>query len=224
MTYIICKDLKKEYEIGEYIIIALDDVNIEIDKNEFITIQGVSGAGKTTLLNILGSLEKPTSGKVIIEDTEISVMSEASLSPWRAINIGFIFQSFNLIETLTAKENIALPALLLNKNAERVEKRVLELMELVDMTDRMDHLPAQLSAGEQQRVAIARALINNPPIIIADEPTANLDDKNAITIRNLFSEIKEMDEKTVVIATHDKEIIKLASRKFVIDAGKVSEL
>ncbi len=221
--YIELKNLKKEYDIGDYIIIALDDITCSIKKGDFAVIFGSSGAGKTTLLNIIGSLDKPTSGQVRVEGVDITVMNEQTLSSWRAINTGFIFQSFNLISTLDARENISFPAIAWNAEPENVTSRVEELLQLVGLNERGDHLPFQLSAGEQQRVAIARALMNDPPLILADEPTANLDKKTAIMVIDLLAKIKNMQGKTIIVATHDERIAQLANRRFVMESGKIRE-
>jgi putative ABC transport system ATP-binding protein len=223
MDYINVKNIRKEHEIGDYIVIALDDVTLSIKKREFAVLHGTSGAGKTTLLNIIASLDKPTSGEVWVEGINIGVMNEQALAPWRALNIGFIFQSFNLISTLNARENIAFPAIAWNYEEEYVNGRVEQLLDLVGLKERGDHLPFQLSAGEQQRVAIARALMNDPPLIIADEPTANLDEKTAMLIIQLLSKVKDMEGKTVVVATHDDRIASLASRRFRMESGKLIE-
>lgn len=223
MGYIDLHKVRKEYDIGDYIIIALDDIDFTVEENEFAAIVGTSGAGKTTLLNIIGSLDKPTSGKVLVENVNIVAMGEHALASWRAVNLGFIFQSFNLISTLNARENIAFPAITWNYDPEMTEHRVDELLELVGLKDRGDHLPFQLSAGEQQRVAIARALMNNPPLIIADEPTANLDTKTAEMVIDLLKKIEEMEDKTIIVATHDDKILKMANRKFLMDSGKIRE-
>ena len=224
MPYIELKNVRKEYEIGDYIIIALDDITLSIEKNDFIAIAGTSGAGKTTLLNVIGSLDKPSSGEILVDSVNITAMSEHGLSSWRSINLGFIFQSFNLISTLTTRENVAFPAIAWNYEQDMVSRRVDELLNLVGLQDRSDHLPFQLSAGEQQRVAIARALMNNPPLIIADEPTANLDAKTAVMIFDLLVKISEMEDKTIIIATHDDKIIKMSKRKFIMDSGKIAEI
>jgi putative ABC transport system ATP-binding protein len=223
MDYINVKKIRKEHEIGDYIVIALDDVTFSIKKSEFAVIYGTSGAGKTTLLNIIASLDKPTSGEVWVEGINIGVMNEQALAPWRALNIGFIFQSFNLISTLNARENISFPAIAWNYEEEYVDGRVEQLLDLVGLKERGDHLPFQLSAGEQQRVAIARALMNDPPLIIADEPTANLDEKTAMLIIQLLSKVKAMEGKTIVVATHDDRIASLASRRFRMESGKLLE-
>ncbi|NMC05861.1 MAG: ABC transporter ATP-binding protein [Candidatus Lokiarchaeota archaeon] len=216
-------DIKKEYDIGDYIVIALDDITLSIKKGDFAIIFGSSGAGKTTLLNIIGSLDKPTSGRVLVEGVDIAIMNEQALSSWRAINTGFIFQAFNLISTLDARENISFPAISWDVEPERINERVEELLQLVGLKDRADHLPHQLSAGEQQRVAIARALMNDLPLILADEPTANLDQKTAMMVISLLEKIKKMPEKTIIIATHDERIANLANRRFIMESGRIHE-
>jgi putative ABC transport system ATP-binding protein len=221
--YIELKSIKKEYDIGDYIIIALDDITCTIKKGDFAVIFGSSGAGKTTLLNIIGSLDKPSSGQVRVEGVDITVMNEQTLSSWRSVNTGFIFQSFNLISTLDARENISFPAIAWNAEPEYVNGRVEELLQLVGLKERGDHLPFQLSAGEQQRVAIARALMNDPPLILADEPTANLDRNTASMVIDLLAKIKTMPEKTIIVATHDERIAKLATRRFKMESGKIYE-
>ncbi|MFX0100388.1 MAG: ABC transporter ATP-binding protein [Candidatus Hodarchaeota archaeon] len=217
------KDVRKEYELGSFLIIALDDVNLSIEKNQFVTIQGASGAGKTTLLNIIGSLDKPTKGEVLVDNINIGVMNEDALASWRTINLGFIFQSFNLISTLTAWENVAFPSVFWNNETQMIEQRVTELLDMVNLSDRGDHLPHQLSAGEQQRVAIARALMNDPPLIVADEPTANLDATTAGLIIEIFVKIKKMEEKSIIVATHDDRLLNLSDIKLTMDAGKIIE-
>lgn len=221
--YIELVNVKKEFDIGDYIIISLDDISLSIKKGDFAVISGASGAGKTTLLNIIGSLDKPTSGLVRVEGVDIAVMNEQVLASWRSVNVGFVFQSFNLISTLDARENIAFPAIAWNAELEHVNSRVEELLQLVGLKERGDHLPFQLSAGEQQRVAIARALMNDPPIILADEPTANLDQKTAGMVIQILEKIKSMPEKTVIVATHDERIAKLANRKYAMETGKIHE-
>ncbi|MEX2681442.1 MAG: ABC transporter ATP-binding protein [Candidatus Sigynarchaeota archaeon] len=221
--YIELENVRKEFDIGDYIIIPIDDITLSVKKGDFVVISGASGAGKTTLLNIIGSLDKPTSGRVRVEGVDITVMNEQVLASWRSINVGFIFQSFNLISTLDARENISFPAIAWNAELEHVNERVEELLQLVGLKERADHLPFQLSAGEQQRVAIARALMNDPPLILADEPTANLDQKTATMIINLLEKIKKMPEKTIIVATHDERIAKLANRRFTMESGKIRE-
>jgi putative ABC transport system ATP-binding protein len=224
MEFIELIEVCKYYTIGDYQIIAVDDVSQHFDKNDFIHIQGMSGAGKTTLLNLIASIDKPTSGEIFIDGIQTSVMKEDALASWRAMNIGFIFQSFNLISTLTGRENIIFPALCWEPNSPEIGARVDELLELVGMSDRADHLPVQLSAGEQQRIAIARALMNNPSVIVADEPTANLDAKNAEDILELFKNITKSGEKTIIIASHDERFSDIATKRFIMDAGHLIEI
>ena len=213
------EDLVKEFEIGDWIVRAVDGVTIEIAEGEFLVIQGPSGAGKTTLLNLIGGLDHPTSGKVFIGDVEISAMQEESLALFRVANSGFVFQNYNLISTMTAAENLLFPMELAGyTSSERID-RVAELLDLVNLKDRDEHLPFQLSAGEQQRVAIARAMANDPPIILADEPTANLDRDSAEIISYLFERLKNSG-KTIVVATHDDKIAHFADRTLYFYDGK----
>lgn len=222
MTRIDIQAVRKEYRIGEYVVIALDDVDLAIPDNQFVAFRGASGAGKTTLLNIVASLDKPSSGKVLVDDIDIASMSEHALIPWRAVNVGFVFQSFNLISTLTALENVSFPALFWGDEAGQIETRARELLGMVGMGDRDDHLPVQLSAGEQQRVALARALINDPSMILADEPTANLDDATARLIASVFENLKKEGGKTIIVASHDDRLLNVADVVHVISAGRIT--
>ncbi|MBD3255593.1 MAG: ATP-binding cassette domain-containing protein [Candidatus Lokiarchaeota archaeon] len=205
------KNLIKDYEIGEFIVRAVDGVSLNIKTGEFIVIKGPSGAGKTTLLNLLGGLDKSNKGTIFIHAVKISDMEEESLATFRLLNSGFIFQNYNLISTLTAEENVLFPMRIAGVSLKKARDIASRLLEKVGLKERREHLPFQLSAGEQQRVAIARALANNPPIILADEPTANLDKKTSEFIRDLFKDLKE-DNKTIIIATHDDYLIELADR------------
>ncbi len=204
-------DLVKEYEIGDWIVRAVDNVSMEVQKGEFLAIQGPSGAGKTTLLSLIGGLDRPTSGQIFFAGVEISAMQEESLATFRVSNSGFIFQNYNLISTLTAAENILFPMELAGYSSSERIARIGELLDLVNLKDRDEHLPYQLSAGEQQRVAIARAMANDPPVILADEPTANLDKKSGLIISELFENLKNLG-KTIVVATHDDNISQYADR------------
>ncbi|MFX1549968.1 MAG: ABC transporter ATP-binding protein, partial [Promethearchaeota archaeon] len=199
---IVCAELFKDYEIGDFIVRAVDNVSLSIHNGEFLVIKGPSGAGKTTLLNLIGGLDSPNRGILYSYGVKISDMEEESLTMWRLLNTGFIFQNYNLISTLTAEENIMFPMNLTGIAFKEQRSRAEELLRKMDLLDRREHLPFQLSAGEQQRVAIARALANNPPMILADEPTANLDKKTSQFIRDLFKELKD-DIRTIIIATHD---------------------
>ncbi|MFX0037748.1 MAG: ABC transporter ATP-binding protein [Promethearchaeota archaeon] len=217
---IVCAELFKDYEIGDFIVRAVDNVSLSIHNGEFLVIKGPSGAGKTTLLNLIGGLDSPNRGILYSYGVKISDMEEESLTMWRLLNTGFIFQNYNLISTLTAEENIMFPMNLTGIAFKEQRSRAEELLRKMDLLDRREHLPFQLSAGEQQRVAIARALANNPPMILADEPTANLDKRTSQFIRDLFKELKD-DIRTIIIATHDDYLINLADTIISFDDGKI---
>jgi len=219
---IIGKAIVKHYEIGDFIVKAVDNVSINVTNSEFITIKGPSGAGKTTLLNLLGGLDSPNSGIIYNQGVKISDMDQESLALFRLINSGFVFQNYNLISTLTAEENVMFPMNLSGMKFEEQRNRAAKLLKEMRLGERREHLPFQLSAGEQQRVAIARALANDPPVILADEPTANLDKKSSQFIRDLFKELKN-SEKTIIIATHDDDLLSLADRVIIFDQGKIVE-
>ncbi|MFX1356437.1 MAG: ABC transporter ATP-binding protein [Promethearchaeota archaeon] len=217
---IYAEDLVKDYEIGEFIVRAVDHVSLKIKESDFIVIKGPSGAGKTTLLNLIGGLDSPNSGLVFTNGVKITNMEEESLATFRLFNTGFVFQNYNLISTLTAEENVMFPLSLAGMHVQDQREKSVTLLRKIGLGDRREHLPFQLSAGEQQRVAIARALANNPPIILADEPTANLDKNSSILIRDLFKEMKE-EQRTVIIATHDDYLIELATRVFEFENAKI---
>ena len=198
---------------------VLKGVNLHIKEGEFISIIGASGAGKTTLLQILGTLENPTSGSVWINNTDITKLSDKELSIFRNKNIGFVFQFHNLLVEFTALENVCLPAFIKGENRKKVEKRALELLKLLNIENRKEHKPNELSGGEQQRVAVARALINNPKIILADEPSGNLDSKNAEDLHNLLLKLNKELNQTIVVVTHNKTLANITSRKLEIKDG-----
>ena len=214
------KNIVKDYEIGEFIVKAVADVSIKIKNGEFVVIKGPSGAGKTTLLNLLGGLDSPDGGTIYSFGVRISDMDQESLTTWRLMNSGFVFQNYNLISTLTSEENIMFPLSLTGLKLEDQRERATELLKTLGLGERREHLPFQLSAGEQQRVAIARALANDPPVILADEPTANLDKNTSEFIRDLFEKLKKSD-KTIIIATHDDYLISLADKIISFDDGKI---
>jgi len=217
---ILANGLVKDYEIGEFIVRAVDEISLRIKEADFVIIKGPSGAGKTTLLNLIGGLDSPNRGLIYSNMVKITNLQEESLATFRLINVGFIFQNYNLISTLTAEENIMFPMKLAGMNLKEQRERAVYLLKQVGLGDRREHLPFQLSAGEQQRVAIARALANNPEIILADEPTANLDKKTSLFIRDLFNDMKK-DKKTIIIATHDDFLIELANRIVSFEDGKI---
>lgn len=216
------KELSKIYGVGENRVVALDKVNLEIDINDFISIMGPSGSGKSTLLHLLSGLDRPTSGNLTYDGRDIYSFDDKELSAFRRRSIGFIFQQFNLLPVLTAKENIIMPLLLDKKQPD--EAYLLQLTELLGIGDRLEHLPHELSGGQQQRVAIARALIARPDIIFADEPTGNLDSKSSGEVMELLQRVwKKMGTKLVVI-THDSRVAQMAGRQFVIVDGVLSEV
>ncbi|MHA2287440.1 MAG: ABC transporter ATP-binding protein [Promethearchaeota archaeon] len=217
---ILAKDLVKDYEIGEFVVRAVENISLRIKESDFVIIKGPSGAGKTTLLNLIGGLDSPNSGVIYSHAVKITDMQEESLATFRLINVGFIFQNYNLISTLTAEENIMFPMKLAGMSLKEQRERAISLLKQVGLGDRREHLPFQLSAGEQQRVAIARSLANNPDLILADEPTANLDKKTSMFIRDLFNQMKK-DNKTIVIATHDDFLIELSNRILSFEDGKI---
>jgi len=216
------KELSKIYGSGESQIVALNKVNLEIAANDFISIMGPSGSGKSTLLHLLSGLDKPTSGGLTYDGKDIYSFSDKELSAFRRQRIGFIFQQFNLLPVLTAKENIIMPLLLDKQQPE--EAYLKQLTDLLGISDRLTHLPHELSGGQQQRVAIARALIAQPDIIFADEPTGNLDSKSGSEVMELLNSIWRKMGKALVIITHDNRIARMADRQFIIVDGVLSEV
>ena len=217
---ILANNLVKDYEIGNFVVKAVNKISLRIKESDFVIIKGPSGAGKTTLLNLIGGLDSPNKGVVYSSGVKITNLQEESLATFRLINVGFIFQNYNLISTLTAEENVMFPMKLAGMNLKEQRERAVGLLKKIGLGDRREHLPFQLSAGEQQRVAIARALANDPPMILADEPTANLDKKTSLFIRDLFKDMKK-DNKTIIIATHDDLLIELANRIIIFEDGKI---
>ncbi|RGY79779.1 ABC transporter ATP-binding protein [Dorea sp. AM58-8] len=213
------EDLTREYGFGDNKVIALNHVSFSVEEGEFVTILGPSGSGKSTLLHLLGGVDKPTSGKVYIGGQSIYEMEERELTAFRRREIGQIYQFYNLIPVLNVEENICLPMLLDHRQAER--KDLDELLELLGLTERVNHLPSELSGGQQQRVAIGRALINKPKLILADEPTGNLDQKNSREIIKLFRELNEKYGQTILLITHDEKIAEHAERILVIEDGQI---
>ena len=215
-SYVILKDVRKTYHMGEVSINAADGVNFEIKKGEFVVIVGPSGAGKTTILNILGGMDTVTSGEVIVDGVHIESFKNRQLTKYRREDIGFIFQFYNLVPNLTAKENVEL-ALQICKNPRDAETVLKE----VGLGERLNNFPSQLSGGEQQRVSIGRALINSPTVILADEPTGNLDSKNSQEIMNLLRLSNEKYHQTLIIITHDEEIANQAKHLIRIEDGRI---
>jgi putative ABC transport system ATP-binding protein len=213
--------LDKVYKLGGRQVRALSDVNLQVKKGDFISIMGPSGSGKTTLLNMLGCLDKPTYGNVILDSVNITKVPEKNLFKIRKYKVGFVFQTFNLMPYLNAIENVELPMEGVKKSGDEKRKRARELLKLVGLSEREEHRPHRLSAGEQQRVAIARALANNPSIVLADEPTGNLDSKTGYEIIKLLGKLNVDRGTTIVIVTHDSHKAALAGRMLFISDGKL---
>lgn len=210
----------KVYELGENKVFALNDVSLHIEKHEFVSIIGPSGSGKSTLMNILGCLDIPTQGKYILDGDDVSTKTDNELAFIRNNKIGFVFQGFNLLHKLTAIENVELPLIYLNVPVKERHDRASKALEVVGLKERMYHSPTELSGGQQQRVAIARALITNPPIILADEPTGNLDTKSGNEVMQLFKELHKAGN-TIILITHNPEIAKEATKIIRIQDGKL---
>jgi len=219
---VLASSLCKQYQIGDLTIEALKNLNLGVKKGEFVSIYGPSGAGKTTLLNLIGGLDKPTSGKIVVFGHDLGTYDENFLATFRCAYIGFVFQSYNLISTLTAIENVAFAVELAGWPKERIEERSENLLKLVGLEHRANHFPAQLSGGEQQRVAFARALANDPPLLLADEPTGNLDVETGLEIVRMLEKMKG-EEKTVIVTTHDERILKLANRTLRLHDGRIMD-
>jgi len=214
-------NLKKVYRLNDVKIVALEDANFKVRKGEFVSIMGPSGAGKTTLLNLISGLDKPTYGKIFFNGKNIVELSESELTEFRCRNIGFVFQLYNLIPILTALENVELPTIAAGIPRDEGRRRALELLRRVGLESRLHNRPTELSGGEQQRVAIARALVNNPSVIIADEPTGNVDTETGMSLIRLFQELNEEKNVTIIISTHDKLVAEKTQRIIRIRDGKI---
>ena len=200
---------------------VIKGIDIHIDKSEIVTIVGASGAGKSTLLKIIGTLEKADKGEVIINGQNVNALGQKKLAAFRNKNIGFVFQFHHLLPEFTALENICIPAFIAGESKSNTLSKAIQLLEYLNLTDRANHKPSMLSGGEQQRVAVARALINNPSVILADEPSGNLDSKNARELHELFFKLREQTGQTFVIVTHNQELAKMADRTLTIKDGKI---
>ena len=218
---VVMDSLNKTYPLGDAEVEVLKGIKLKVTRGEFVAICGSSGSGKTTLLNIISGIDKPTSGRLLVLGQDLTVQDENFLSDFRCNHVGFVFQSYNLVSTLTVAENVAFPMEWSRKPEEQIETRVEELLETVGLQHRANHFPAQLSGGEQQRVAFARALANDPELILADEPTGNLDTTNVQKITQMLRMLKP-EGKTVIVATHDPELMKLADRTACLKDGRLS--
>ena len=219
MEIIKVENLCKIYGKGDNEVRANDDISFSVEKGEFVAIIGSSGSGKSTLLHMLGGLDKPTSGSIVIDEKDMTKLKDKELSKLRREKIGFVFQSYNLIPVMTVRENIEMPILL---DGGKPDKTYIdEIIEMLGLTERQTHLPNQLSGGQQQRVAIARAMANKPAIILADEPTGNLDNKNSEEVMELLKASVKKYQQTLILITHENEIAQMADRIFVISDGKL---
>ncbi len=221
-TIIETQNVFKTYRLGSEVINALSGVDIKIKKGEFVSIVGKSGSGKSTLMHLIGLLDTPTSGSILLNDKDVSRLNQNELSFQRNRSIGFVFQSFNLLQRTSSLDNIILPLKYSQVPKSEWESRALKMLEIVGLSDRKNNKPNELSGGQKQRVAIARALINDPDLILADEPTGNLDSKTGTEIIELFRKLNKSG-KTIVIVTHDEELAEVANRKIILKDGKISK-
>jgi putative ABC transport system ATP-binding protein len=215
------RDLSKIYKQGEINVTALNRISLDIQKGEFLTLMGPSGSGKSTLLHIIAGIDRPTSGKCMVQGVDVTALNESQLADWRNQNVGFVFQTFNLIPVLSAFENVELP-LLLTKLRSKERKRMVETaLDLVGLLDRKKHLPKQLSGGQEQRVAIARALVTDPQLIVADEPTGNLDSHSAQDVLQILRTLSQEVGKTVIMVTHDPKAAAFGTRTIHLEKGEL---
>ena len=221
MALVEIRNLTKSYTKGNSTIIPLEDVDLDINQGELVSLMGTSGTGKSTLLNLIAGIDSPDSGSITVNGTEITALSRGGLTKWRATNIGYIFQTHNLIPVLTAYENIELPLLLLPLNRRERRKRVDIALQAVDLVDRADHYPRQLSGGQEQRVGIGRAIVTDPTLVVADEPTGDLDATTSSQILDLLSRLNRELGTTLLMVTHDFEATEIASRKLLLREGGV---
>jgi putative ABC transport system ATP-binding protein len=222
MPVLSLRDVTKSYRLGETEVQALRGVDLEIEKGEVLAIMGPSGSGKSTVMHILGLLDTPTSGEAAIEGTSVSTLTERKRAGLRGKRIGFVFQTFNLVETLTAQGNVELPMIFQGVKRDIRAKRAAEILAKVGLHDRIRHRPSQLSGGERQRVAIARALANDPEIILADEPTGNLDSESGQRILELLADLAGRDGKTVILVTHNPDAAAIADRVVTLKDGRIT--
>lgn len=225
MEYIVeLRGIRKVYRMGDEKVVALDNINLALEKEKFYCFLGTSGSGKSTLLNLIAGLEKPSRGQIIINKHRIEAMSENQLACFRQKHIGFVFQSYNLMPTLTALENVSLPLIFQNVPRKAREKKAALLLKAVGLGNRLRHRPSQMSGGQQQRVSIARAFIGDPQIIIADEPTGNLDTKTTVDIMKLITTIAREKKQTLVVVTHDREIAVYADEIIYLRDGNIEKV
>jgi len=213
------QNVRKVYHRDSLEIVVLDGINLDVPEGEFVALMGPSGSGKTTLLNLIAGIDRPTSGTVIVANTNVATLSEGALAKWRSRNVGFIFQFYNLIPVLTAMENVALPLMLSPLSGKQRKERALTALKIVGLADRSQHYPKQLSGGQEQRVAIARAIVTDPQVLVADEPTGDLDAKSAEEILNLMQTLNQEFKKTIVMVTHDPRAAQRAHSQKHLEKG-----
>jgi putative ABC transport system ATP-binding protein len=223
MALVEIRDITKHYHKGGETITPLDDVSLDIEAGEFVSLMGASGTGKSTLLNLIASIDRPDAGTIVVDGTDITKLSRTALANWRAESIGYIFQTHNLIPVLTAYENVEMPLLLLPMSRAERQRRVEIALQAVDLTDRADHYPRQLSGGQEQRVGVARAIVAHPKVVVADEPTGNLDDDTSVQILKLLQRLNEELGVTMLMVSHDPDAAAIASRQLVLEHGKLRE-
>jgi putative ABC transport system ATP-binding protein len=216
------RNLSKIYQQGEIAVTALNNISLDIAAEEFLALMGPSGSGKSTLLHIIAGIDRPTSGECRVQDIDVARLNESQLADWRNQNVGFVFQTFNLIPVLTAFENVELPLLLMRLNRAARRKQVETALELVGLADRAKHLPKQLSGGQEQRVAIARALVTDPALVVADEPTGNLDSHSAQEVLGVLRALSRDAGKTVIMVTHDPKAAAFGSRQIHLEKGELT--
>jgi putative ABC transport system ATP-binding protein len=220
MALVELKNVCRSFRKGEETITPLDDVTLEIHEGDFVSLMGPSGTGKSTLLNLVAGIDRPDSGTITVAGTEITNLSRGQLADWRAANLGYIFQTHNLIPVLTAYENVELPTLLLKQTAAQRRQRVELALKAVGLSDRADHYPRQLSGGQEQRVGIARAIVANPRVVVADEPTGSLDATTSEQIQDLLQRLNRELGMTVLMVTHDRDVAGIATRRLTLNRGK----
>ena len=220
---IVCRDLTREYRKGDNIIRPLDGLDLDVPRGDFLALMGPSGSGKTTLLNCIAGIDSPTGGTLVIDGTDLSTLSRNQLAAWRSNNVGYVFQLYNLVPVLTAYENVELPMLLHSITKRERHDRVMRALERVGIADRRDHFPRQLSGGQEQRVAIARAIVTDPDILVADEPTGDLDKTSADAIMRLIQQLNRELGKTVIMVTHDPRTTDFATRTLHLEKGRLAD-
>ncbi|MFK7883909.1 MAG: ABC transporter ATP-binding protein [Phycisphaerales bacterium] len=223
MSFIECRGLTREYRKGETVIRPLDGLDLDVPRGDFVALMGPSGSGKTTLLNCIAGIDTPTGGTLVIDGQGLATMSRNALAAWRSAHVGYVFQLYNLVPVLTAFENVELPLLLHKLGRAERHERVMRSLDRVGIADRHSHFPRQLSGGQEQRVAIARAIVTDPSILVADEPTGDLDKPSAHSVMSLLQELNQELGKTIIMVTHDPKTTDYAARTLFLDKGRLAE-